>query len=62
MVEQLGSLTGTDLYDAYIEGHLTTARLRKLFLAHIEQPGVAREAYLVLKGRGFSRREDRVKL
>ncbi len=49
VVEQLGSLTGTDLYDAYIEGRLTTARLRKLFLAHIEQPGVAREAYLHLK-------------
>jgi hypothetical protein len=49
VVEQLGSLTGTDLYDAYIEGRLTTARLRKFFLAHIEQPGVARETYLHLK-------------
>ncbi len=49
--EQLGYLTGTDLYDAYIEGHLTTAGLRKLFLTHIEQPGVAREAYVQLKTR-----------
>ena len=54
VVEQLGSLTGTDLYDAYIEGRLTTARLRKLFLAHIEQPGVARETYLAQKRCGFS--------
>ena len=51
VAEQLGSLTGTDLYDAYIEGRLTTAALRKLFLAHIEQPGVAHEAYIRLKTR-----------
>jgi hypothetical protein len=49
--EQLGYLTGTDLYDAYIEGRLTTAALRKLFLTHIEEPGVAREAYVQLKKR-----------
>ncbi|MGZ5165780.1 MAG: hypothetical protein ACXWCQ_35240, partial [Burkholderiales bacterium] len=47
--EQLGYLTGTDLYDAYIEGHLSTANLRKLFLAHIEEPGVARQAYIRLR-------------
>jgi hypothetical protein len=51
VAEQLGYLTGTDLYDAYIEGRLTTAALRKLFLTHIEQPGVARAAYIQLKGR-----------
>ena len=49
VAEQLGYLTGNDLYDAYLEGHLTTAALRKLFLAHIEQPGVAREAYVQLR-------------
>jgi hypothetical protein len=49
--EQLGHLTGTDLYDAYIEGRLSTANLRKLFLTHIEEPGVAREAYLQLRSR-----------
>jgi hypothetical protein len=51
VAEQLGHLTGTDLYDAYIEGRLTTAALRKLFLAHIEEPGVACEAYVQLKRR-----------
>jgi len=51
VVEQLGHLTGTDLYDAYIEGRLTTAGLRKFFLTHIEQPGVAREAYVQLRKR-----------
>jgi hypothetical protein len=44
-VEQVGYLAGNDLYDAYLEGRLTTAALRKLFLTHIELPGVAREAY-----------------
>ena len=51
VAEQLGCLTGTDLYDAYIEGRLTTAALRKLFLTHIEQPGVACEAYVQLRTR-----------
>ncbi len=51
VLEQLGYLTGTDLYDAYLEGRLTTAALRKLFLIHIEQPGVAREAYAQIRQR-----------
>jgi hypothetical protein len=51
VVEQLGYLTGNDLYDAYLEGRLTTAALRKLFLTHIEQPGVAHKAYVQLKTR-----------
>jgi hypothetical protein len=48
---QLGYLTGTDLYDAYLEGRLTTAALRKLFLTHIEEPGIARETYIQLRSR-----------
>jgi hypothetical protein len=46
VTEQLGYLAGNDLYDAYLEGRLTPAALRKLFLAHIEEPGVARDVYL----------------
>ncbi len=49
--EQLGYLTGTDLYDTYLEGRLTTVALRKLFLTHIEQPGVACQAYVQLRTR-----------
>jgi Haem-binding uptake, Tiki superfamily, ChaN len=49
--EQLGYLTGNDLYDAYLEGRLTTAALRKLFLTHIEAPGAARELYVQAKTR-----------
>jgi hypothetical protein len=51
VAEKLGYLTGNDLYDAYLEGRLTTAALRKLFLAHIEQPGVARETYIQMRTR-----------
>jgi hypothetical protein len=49
VTEQLGHLAGTDLYDAYIEGRLTTTALRKLFLTHVEEPQVAREAYAQLR-------------
>ena len=49
--EQLGYLTGNDLYDAYLAGRLTAAALRKLFLTHIEQPGVACQAYIQLRTR-----------
>src|ERR1017187_705900 len=49
--EQLGYLAGNDLYDAYVQGRLTPAALRKLFLAHIHEPGIAREAYFQLIGR-----------
>jgi len=51
VAEQLGYLTGNDLYDAYLQGRVTTAALRKLFLAHIERPGMAREAYGILRAR-----------
>jgi len=51
VAERLGYLIGNDLYDGYLEGRLTTAALRKLFLTHIEQPGVAREAYVQLRTR-----------
>jgi len=51
VTEQLGCLVGNDLYDAYLDGRLTPAGLRKLFLAHIEEPGLAREAYAHLNAR-----------
>jgi hypothetical protein len=51
VAENLGYLTGNDLYDAYLEGRVTTAALRKLFLTHIELPGVARETYVQLQTR-----------
>ena len=46
--EQLGMLAGNALYDAYLDGRIRPAALRKLFLSHIENPGVARETYFGL--------------
>jgi hypothetical protein len=45
VVEQLGYLTGNDLYDAYVDGRLTPNAIRKLFLTHIDEPDVARRAF-----------------
>ena len=46
--EKLGTLAGNALYDAYLEGRVRPPALRKLFLTHIEEPGLARETYLHL--------------
>ena len=43
--ELLGYLAGNHLYDAYVEGRFTPAALRRLFLAHIDEPGAARSEY-----------------
>ena len=45
LTRQLGHLLGSDLYDAYLEGRVTRAALRHLFLTRLESPGQAREAY-----------------
>jgi hypothetical protein len=42
---------GSDLYDAYIDGHVGPAALRRLFLAHLEEPGAAGEVYANLSTR-----------
>jgi len=49
--EQLGCLLGNDLYDAYIDGRIGPAALRRLFLAHIEEPGIAGKLYADLNAR-----------
>jgi hypothetical protein len=48
--ELLGYLAGNHLYDAYVEGRFTPAALRRLFLAHIDEPGAARSEYQRLIG------------
>jgi hypothetical protein len=45
---QLGYMLGTDLYDAYMEGKVTTRYLKRLFLVHLEQPGIAGAAYFAI--------------
>ncbi|HVM92836.1 MAG TPA: ChaN family lipoprotein [Terriglobales bacterium] len=49
--ERLGALLGNDLYDAYLEGRLGPPALRRLYLAHLEQPGEASEVYANLQVR-----------
>ena len=51
VTEQFGCLLGNDLYDAYIEGRLAPAALRRLFLAHLEEPGAASDVYANLNTR-----------
>jgi len=51
VTERLGLLVGHDIYDAYLDGRLNPPALRKLFLAHIEEPGVARETYFQLNAK-----------
>jgi len=46
--ETLGTLAGNALYDAYLDGRVRPGDLRKLFLSHIEKPGIARETYFQL--------------
>jgi hypothetical protein len=51
LTEQLGYLAGNDLYGAYVQGRFTPNALRRLFLAHIDESGVARKAYFQMLGR-----------
>ncbi|MGB7643362.1 MAG: hypothetical protein WBL82_18870, partial [Terriglobales bacterium] len=49
--ERLGCLLGNDLYDAYLDGRIGQGALRRLFLAHLEEPGAASEVYASLNAR-----------
>ena len=46
IVQKLGYTLGSQLYDAYLRGCVSRSVLRHLFLAHIEQPGKARQICL----------------
>ena len=41
IAQQLGTRLGSELYDAYLRGSVSRTVLRRLFLAHIEEPGTA---------------------
>ena len=38
-----GYRLGSMIYDAYLAGRVTPSGLRRLFLTHLDQPGVARK-------------------
>jgi hypothetical protein len=40
---ELGRLLGHRLHDNFVEGRLSRAALRRLFLAHLEEPGAAQQ-------------------
>jgi Haem-binding uptake, Tiki superfamily, ChaN len=53
----LGQKMGNQIYDAYLAGKVGASGLRRLFLAHLDEPGMARKvcAAVIAKLRAFSR-------
>jgi hypothetical protein len=43
VAQNLGYTLGSQLYDAYLRGCVSRSVLRHLFLAHIDEPGKARQ-------------------
>jgi len=41
----LGYMLGDALYEAYLKGRVSRSMLRRLFLVHLEEPGVAKETF-----------------
>jgi len=40
---ELGQRIGSQIYDAYLAGKVAPGALRRLFLAHLDEPGLARK-------------------
>ena len=55
--QDLGYRIGSQIYDAYLAGKVAPRSLRRLFLAHLDEPGLARKvcAAVVTKLRSMSR-------
>jgi hypothetical protein len=55
--QEWGFRIGSEIYDAYLAGKITPSGLRRLFLAHLHDRGVARKlcAAIIRKLRSFSR-------
>ena len=41
--QDLGYRVGSQIYDAYLAGKVAPSGLRRLFLAHLDEPGLARK-------------------
>ena len=41
--KDLGYRIGSQIYDAYLAGKVAPSGLRRLFLAHLDEPGLARK-------------------
>jgi hypothetical protein len=59
--QDLGFRIGSQIYDAYLAGKVGPAGLRRLFLAHLDEPGMARRvcATIIAKLRALSRPQTR---
>jgi hypothetical protein len=55
--QELGYRLGSQIYDAYLAGKVAASGLRRLFLAHLDEPGLARKvcAAVIAKLRAVSR-------
>ena len=56
--QQWGYCIGNQIYEAYLAGKVTPRGVRRLFLSHLEEPGVARKvcAAVIARLRALSRR------
>lgn len=58
IAQQFGSRLGSELYDGYLRGLVSRTVLRHLFLAHIEEPGAARQVCReIIRRSGSSRKK-----
>jgi hypothetical protein len=57
VAQELGYRIGNQIYDAYLAGKVAPSGLRRLFLAHLDEPGLARKvcAAVIAKLRTVSR-------
>jgi uncharacterized iron-regulated protein len=56
--QEWGYRIGSEMYNAYLAGKLATSGLRRLFLAHLDEPGLSRKvcAAVIAKLRGTARK------
>jgi len=47
----LGCRIGNQIYDAYLAGKVAPSGLRRLFLAHLDEPGMARKVCTAVLGK-----------
>ena len=61
MAQDLGYRIGSQIYDAYLAGKVAPSGLRRLFLAHLDEPGLARKvcAAVIAKLRSVSNSKSR---
>ena len=57
VAQEWGYRIGAQIYDAYLAGKVKPSGLRRLFLAHLDEPGLARKicAAMIAKARALSR-------